>query len=295
MPTASLRTPLALAFASLLTITACASNPNAGNNTDNDVDNNAANNQEWVDLFNGQDLNAWAIKIQGSPLGQNTLDTFRVEDGLLKIRYDNYDSFPAPNAGFGHIFYAKRPYSHYILEVEYRFVGEQITGGPKWAYRNNGMMYHTQSPQSMDLDQEFPLSVEYQLLGGNGVDERSTGNLCTPATQVVMDGVLRKEHCINSSSKTYHGDQWVTARLEVHGSDVAIHSINGEQVITYTDLQQDDGTLQGSGYIALQAETGPTDFRRMRLLSLEGCMDKTASNYRPYFIKNNPDACQHSS
>src|SRR5690606_10042748 len=128
---------------------------------------NSADNEQWIDLFNGKDLDAWAIKIQGSALGENPLDTFRVEDGLLKARYDNYPSFPQKNAGFGHIFYADRAFSHYIIEVEYRFVGEQVKDGPAWAYRNNGIMYHTQSPQSMGLDQDFPLSIEFQLLGGN--------------------------------------------------------------------------------------------------------------------------------
>ncbi|WP_339617907.1 DUF1080 domain-containing protein [uncultured Gilvimarinus sp.] len=274
--------PLALAVASLLTGATAYANPNV-------------DSEQWVDLFNGKNLDGWTIKIQGSPLGENTLDTFQVEDGLLKVRYDNYKSFPAEHAGFGHIFYAEREFSHYILEVEYRFVGEQVTDGPAWAYRNNGMMYHAQSPQSMALDQDFPLSVEYQLLGGNGTDERSTANLCTPATQVVMDGKLRKDHCINSSSKTYHGDQWVTVRLEVHGSELAIHSVNGEQVMQYTDLQLDDGTARDSGYIALQAESNPADFRRVRLLNLEGCMDKKASNYRSYFIKNDSDACEYSN
>ncbi|WP_052480772.1 3-keto-disaccharide hydrolase [Gilvimarinus agarilyticus] len=250
-----------------------------------------AANSDWIELFNGKDLDAWSIKIQGSELGENPLDTFRVADGLLQIRYDHYQKFPEENAGFGHIFYTERAFSHYILEVEYRFVGEQVTDGPAWAYRNNGMMYHTQAPETMALDQDFPLSVEYQLLGGNGTDERSTANLCTPATQVVMDGELRKDHCINSSSKTYHGDQWVTVQLEVHGSELAVHRVNGEPVMQYTNLQLDDGTAHGSGYIALQAESAPTDFRRVRLLNLAGCMDKTANNYREYFIKNNADSC----
>lgn len=254
----------------------------------------ASDHEQWIDLFNGVDLDDWSIKIQHSELGVNTLDTFRVEDGLLKVRYDNYDSFPLKEAGFGHIFYSERGFSHYRLEVEYRFVGEQVKDGPEWAYRNNGVMYHSQSPQSMGLDQDFPLSIEYQLLGGNGKDERSTANLCTPGTKVVMDGKLREEHCIVSSSDTYHGDQWVTVELEVHGSDLAVHTINGKQVMHYSDLQQDDGTPRDSGYIALQAESSPTDFRRVRLLNLEGCMDEAAHNYRAYFVKNDSAACQYS-
>ena len=276
----SAKRPLTLAFTALLSGGAYAG-------TDAKI-------EQWIDLFNGKDLDAWAIKIQGSELGENTLDTFRVEDGLLKVRYDQYDTFGQKNAGFGHIFYADQAFSYYRLEVEYRFVGEQAPNGPEWAYRNNGIMYHAQSPQSMGLDQDFPLSIEYQLLGGNGQNERSTANLCTPATQVFIDGKLRQDHCIVSSSKTYHGDQWVTVQLEVHGSELAIHSVNGEPVMEYTNLQLDDGTALSSGFIALQAESSPTDFRRVRLLNLEGCMDKKASNYRDYFIKNDSDACQYA-
>lgn len=251
-------------------------------------------NEDWIELFNGRDLDDWAIKIQGAPLGENRRNTFRVADGLLSVRYDEYTTFPETDAGFGHIFYTDAEFSHYILEVEYRFVGEQATDNPQlsWAYRNNGMMYHTQSAESMALDQDFPLSMEYQLLGGNGKDARSTANLCTPGTQIVMAGELRKDHCINSNSASFHGDQWVTVRLEVHGSDRSIHSIDGQTVMEYTQLQQDDGTPRAKGYIALQAETAPIDFRKVRLLNLVGCMDKTSPAYRDYFVEHDAAACR---
>src|SRR5690606_11767334 len=145
------------------------------------------------------------------------------------------------------------PYSYYKLLVEYRFVGEQVKDGEAWAFRNNGIMYHSQSATEMGFTQWFPTSIEYQLLGGDGEHQRSTANLCTPDTQVVIDGELRKDHCIESSSDTFHGDQWVTAELLVHGSELAQHRVNGKQVMEYNDLQLDDGTLLSSGYIALQA------------------------------------------
>lgn len=244
----------------------------------------------WVDLFNGQDLNDWVIKIRHSKLDENTFDTFQVEDGLLKVRYDQYPSF---NDTFGHIFYKTRPYSYYKLQVEYRFTGPQATGGPEWAWRNNGIMYHAQPPATMALDQDFPLSVEYQFLGGKDTGERSTANLCTPGTHVVMQPVLRKDHCINSSSKTFRGDQWVTVELEVHGSELAVHRVNGEEVMRYTDLQKDDGSALSEGYIALQAESAPIDFRSVKLLNLKGCMDKDASNYQSHLVKHDASACRY--
>lgn len=253
----------------------------------------AANNpaqKEWIDLFNGKDLSNWTVKFSGHPAGENVFDTFRVADGLLQVRYDKYDTF---GETFGHIFSNSGPYSHYMVHVEYRFVGEQVKNGPEWALRNNGIMFHAQPVATMELNQSFPTSIEYQLLGGNGKDARSTGNLCTPGTQVVIKGELRKEHCIVSSSETYHGEQWVTAELVVHGSELAQHFINGKLVFEYTNLQLDDGTPLAKGFIALQAESHPTDFRVVRLLNLSGCMDKKAKNYKSYFVNADAKACKY--
>ncbi len=260
--------------------------------TSNLVAAEAANNpdtEEWIELFNGKDLSNWSPKVRGYPLGENPFNTFRVENGIMEARYDQYTEF---DKRFGHIFYNGGPFSHYKILVEYRFVGEQVKGGPAWAYRNNGIMYHTQDPKTMTVEQDFPGSMEYQLLGGNGKDPRTTGNLCTPGTHVVFNGKFTEDHIINSTSDTYHGDQWVTAELVVHGSEKAEHFINGKKVLEYTGLQWDDRTPNGSGYIALQAESHPTDFRKVRLLNLEGCMDKKAKNYKSYFVKNNPKVCQ---
>jgi hypothetical protein len=261
----------------MLPLTSCANKP---------IHNPDA--EEWVELFNGKDLKDWTPKICKHPLGENLFNTFFVEEGMLKVRYDNYEQF---DDRFGHIFYNKGPYSHYRIKVEYRFVGEQVKGGPAWAFRNNGIMYHSQDPKTMGVDQCFPGCMEYQFLGGNGVDPRTTGNLCTPGTQVVINGKLNKDHVINSSSPTYHGDQWVTAELIVHGSEKAEHFINGKKVMEYTDLQWDDGSPNSSGYIALQAETHPADFRRVSFLNLEGCMDKKAKNYKRYFVKDKKEDC----
>lgn len=234
-------------------------------------------NEGWIQLFNGKDLNGWDIKITGFPLNENYKNTFRVEDGLLKVRYDQYDKF---DAHFGHLFY-KHPYSNYRIRAEYRFVGQQAPEGPGWAFRNSGIMIHGQSAQSMELNQDFPVSIEVQLLGGNGTDERSTLNLCTPGTNVVMNGKLWTEHCTNSISKTYHGDQWVTVEVEVHGDSLVRHIIDGKTVLEYTQPQLDerdanytkllppDGNkLLKKGSISLQAESHPVDFRKVELLNL---------------------------
>ncbi len=234
-------------------------------------------NDGWVSLFNGKDLEGWKVKIAGHELNDNYKNTFRVENGILKVCYDQYDRF---DGKFGHLFY-KDKFSHYILRVEYRFVGEQTPGGPEWAFRNSGIMIHSQSPESMSKDQSFPVSIEVQLLGGNGKDERSTGNLCTPGTHVVMDGKLITPHVTNSRSKTYHGDQWVTITVEVRGNSKIKHIVNGETVLEYEKPQLDENDPDGKklikngdkmlheGYICLQAESHPVEFRKVEILPLQ--------------------------
>lgn len=221
--------------------------------------------EEWIPLFNGKDLKDWKVKIAGHELGDNYKDTFRVEDGILKVSYDKYEKF---DNKFGHIFY-KDPFSNYRLRVEYRFVGKQVPRGPGWAFRNNGIMIHCQSPESMQKGQNFPDSIEVQLLGGSGKGKRTTGNLCTPGTHVVMNGKLVKRHCINSTSETYHGDQWVTIEVEVRGNKVIKHIIDGKVVLSYNKPQLNDGTMLEKGYISLQAESHPTEFRKIELLRLK--------------------------
>ena len=195
--------------------------------------NEEAKKPKWQTLFNGKDINDWSVKIRTHDLNDNFANTFRVEDGLMKVRYDGYDQF---DRQYGHIFY-NTPYSNYLLQVEYRFVGEQANGGEGWATRNSGAMLHSQDPKTMLKDQDFPISIEAQFLGGNGIDKRSTCNLCTPGTNVEMDGKLFTPHCLNSSSETYHGDQWVTANFIVLGNGDVHHLVGRDTVLSYTKSQ----------------------------------------------------------
>jgi len=208
----------------------------------------------------------------------------------MKVRYDEYDQF---DGQFAHIFY-EEPFSYYRLKVEYRFVGEQAPEGPGWAFMNNGIMFHSQSAESMDLDQDFPDSIEFQLLGGDGDEDRPNGNICTPGTHVVVDGELITDHCIDAGGPTHHGDQWVTAELVAHGSEKLQHILNGEVVIEYARPQLDNGQRISGGYFALQGESHPTDIRSVRVLNLEGCMDDSASNFKSYYVKNDPYSCEYS-
>lgn len=231
----------------------------------------------WISLFNGKNLDGWRPKIKGYALGDNHANTFRVEDGVLKVAYDRYSQF---DGKFGHLFSTEK-FSHYVLRIEYRFVGDQVKGGPGWAVRNSGVMLHCQAPETMRQDQDFPVSIEAQFLGGLGKGERPTANVCTPGTHIVMDGKLVTRHCTSSRSKTFSGDQWVTVEIEVHGNGPIRHRVNGELVLEYEKPQLDDkdpdaarllGTgdrMLHEGYIALQAESHPIEFRKVEIRRLK--------------------------
>ena len=234
---------------------------------------------EWVQLFNGKDLTGWTPKIVGHEADDNFGNTFRVEDGLIKVRYDQYDLF---KDRFGHLFY-KDEYSHYKLRVEYRFQGDQLPDAPGWAYRNSGIMLHGQTPETMELDQDFPTSIEVQLLGCDSIAERTTMNLCTPGTNVIMNNQLILDHCTNSNSKFYFDDIWVTAEVEVRGNDVIYHILDGDTVLQYNQPQLDErdftykklielnngDKMLSKGTISLQSEGHPVDFRKVEIMILE--------------------------
>jgi hypothetical protein len=263
---------------------------------------NRPNRKEWIQLFNGKNLDGWVMKITGYPIGENYADTFRVENGILKVSYDQYREF---GNRFGHIFYRNRKFSHYIVAAEYRFVGDQVKGGPDWAFRNNGIMFHCQAPETMGKDQDFPISVEAQLLGGRDTGERSTANVCTPGTEIFRNEEMVKSHCVSSTSQTYRGDQWVRVEVEVLGSERVRHIIDGKTVLQYGNLQigggnvshfdsviKKDGAPLEEGYLALQAESHPTEFRKIEVLDLSGCMNPKAVNYKSYYVHRDDSQCK---
>lgn len=269
--------------------------------------------EEWIPLFNKKDLSGWDIKIAKHALNENFNNTFVVKDSILKVDYSNYAKF---DGEFGHLYY-KEPFSYYKIRIEYKITGSQKEGGPVWARLNSGVMLHSQPASSMGTDQSFPVSLEMQFLASDSI-QRATGNLCTPGTFVSMNGNPTYDHCINSSSANYKLDEWINAEAIVMGDSIIHHVINGDTVLTYTKPQlgggfiststpwsnfgfgadsaqwiQKQNTPLGSGYIALQAESHPLEFRKVELLNLEGCMDKKAQNYKPYYIKADNSKCKY--
>lgn len=239
---------------------------------------NKSNLGQWEPIFNGRDLSGWQIKITGQNLNDDPKKTFLVKNGSLVISYDNYQNF---DNQFGHIFYNEK-LSHFKLRLQYRFIGEQVDSAPEWAFKNSGVKFHSQPPSNIPKESKLLVAVEAQLLGGNGKDDRPTGNVCTAGTHIEMDGKLITDHCTNSTSDTYHNDEWVLLELEVRGNEKVIHRINGKVVLEYEKPQLDDSDpfsklllsegvprMLSEGYIALQAESHPVEFRNIELMKLK--------------------------
>jgi len=251
---------------------------------------------DWQAIFNGRNLDGWVVKLAHHEVGDNYADTFRVENGTIRVMYDKYGDF---GARFGHLFY-KQKLSHYVLALEYRFVGEQVKGGPNYARLNSGVMVHSQAPETILKDQDWPISIEAQFLAGG----RTTMNVCTPGTEIFMKGEMVKAHCTNSTSRIYGNDEWVPVEVEVLGSERVRHIIDGQTVLQYEKPMigggvatgfdpaiKKDGTVLEDGYLALQAESQPVDFRNIRLLNLSGCMKPDSPAYRPYFVNRDDTRC----
>jgi len=261
-----------------------------------------ADKEEWVSLFNGRDIKDWIVKINHHEVYENFGNTFRVEDSMVKVRYDQYGPF---NDQFGHLYF-KTPYSYYHLVVEYRFVGAWQKDAPSYTNKNSGVMFHSQDPRTMPKEQDWPISIEFQLLQGLGDgNPRPTGNMCSPGTDVVYKGKVDPRHCIESSSKTYNDDQWIRAEIIVLGDSLITHIINGDTVLQYSKPTigggvvhnydpaiKRDGTPLTGGFIALQSEGQPIDFRKVEILNLQGCMDPSSKKYKSYYIKPDAAACR---
>ena len=250
---------LLLAFA----LTSC-------NQRQNEASPQKENEEAWIQLFNGKDLSGWTVKIRGYPSGENFGNTFRVVDGNLQVNYDAYNN--EFKERFGHIYYTDKKFSHYKMLVEYRFIGEQLPDGEGWAYRNSGIMFHSQSPESMDLNQSFPNSIEAQILGGDGTNERTTGNVCSPGTQISINGEPYLDHCYSSKSKTYPGNEWASLEIIVLGDSIVHHVMEGDTILTYTNLLLENPektfTPLKEGFVSLQSESTPIEFRKVLLLDL---------------------------
>ncbi len=234
---------------------------------------------DWINMFNGKNLDGWIVKIHHHDVGDNYANTFKAVDGKIQVNYDGYTEF---HNRYGHLFY-KTPFSSYHLKFEYRFTDQWMKDAPSYTYRNSGIMFHSQDPKTILKEQDWPISVEYQILAGAGDGQpRPTGNMCSPGTEVFFNGEMDPRHCIDSSSKTYNWDEWVSGELIVYRDSLIIHIVNGEKVLEYTKPQIGGGVANGfnpaiktdkkpltEGYIGLQAEGQGIEFREIKIMKLD--------------------------
>jgi len=238
--------------------------------------------ENWRPLFDGKTLDGWTPKIRGFPLGENYRDTFTVKDGAIRVSYEAYDQF---GERFGHLFYKKVLRGAYRLRFEYRFAVDHPADTPAWAIANSGVMIFGEDPEGMAVGDSFPVSVEAQLLGPAPGQERFNGNMCSPGTNVVMDGQLVTTHCINSKTPALPNGQWIAFEVEVAKDGTVTQKINGAPTIVYSAVQLDpEGRMANSkslvaaaggkllldgGTISLQSEGNPIEFRKIEMLELK--------------------------
>lgn len=263
----------------LITLTIVSSCSGVKNKSAKTEKSSSENTENWQSLFNGKDLNDWIVKIHHHKVGDNYANTFQVTDSVIQVNYDDYDTF---DQRYGHLFY-KEPFSSYHLKFTYRFTDQWMQDAPSYTYRNSGVMFHSQDPATILKEQDWPISVEYQMLAEEkeGVP-RPTGNMCSPGTEIFYQGEMEPKHCVDSSSDTYKWDEWVTSELIVYSDSLVIHKVNGKKVLEYTKPQIGGGVVNGydpaikidgkpltEGYIGLQAEGQGVEFKDIMIKELK--------------------------
>ncbi|MEL7834774.1 DUF1080 domain-containing protein [Fodinibius sp. Rm-B-1B1-1] len=234
---------------------------------------------KWQPLFNGKDIDDWIVKIHHHEVGENYANTFRVKDGVIQVNYGDYDKF---GGRFGHLFY-EESFSSYHLKFKYRFTDQWLEDAPDYTHRNSGVMFHAQDPETILKEQNWPISVEYQMLAADREgNPRPTANMCSPGTDVFYKGEIDDRHCINSTSGSFEWDEWINAELVVYSDSLVIHKVNGAKVLEYTKPQIGGGVVSGfnpdikvdekaltEGYIGLQAEGQGVEFKDIKIKPLE--------------------------
>jgi hypothetical protein len=276
-----------------------------------------AEDSAWVQLFNGKDLDDWVPKFEHQTLGVNQNNTFQAKNGMLDVILDQ----PYSKTGFGHLFYKKRPFSYYLLRLQFRFLSNTsafntgASGDPGgWTTQNNGAMLHSQAPATMTKDQKFPNSIEFQLIGplGKVNNPPRNANVCVPGTLIsyplekgsdYYDG--NGHHCTDAKyhsldyNKTLNNGTWIYSMGKVLADSEMVFYVRSrpdtawDSVMGFSKIRAASSKAPlKEGYITIQAEGTSTEFKTIELLDLVGCMDKKSPNYRGYFVKNDAAACQ---
>ena len=196
--------------------------------------------QAKIMLFNGKDLSGLKV----FPEGADAQDTWFVNDGLLC-------STGKPN---GYI-RTEKEYSNYHLHVEWRWPENAAQGRS----RNSGVFVYANGPDNI-----WPQLIECQLMADsagdfvlmNGMGMTVDGqDMKDPNRRFVM--IQKKQP---SSEKP--AGQWNSYDIYCEG-DMIKCLVN--------DVLQNEGTavMPSSGYICLQSEGSPIEFRNIFIETLE--------------------------
>ena len=183
-----------------------------------------------VELFNGHDLTGWVAVTADS----TAVSPFSVAEGCIRVA----------GQPFGYLRTAEA-YGDYRLHVEWRWIGQPS---------NSGLFQRIQEGDGI-----WPTLIECQLEAGNAGDLLSLNGAPIDGAEPMSPSVLILKNRGESSERP--AGEWNEADIVCTGGKITVY-INGE-------LQNEATSEYKNGYIALQSEGGPIEFRNIYLTSVE--------------------------
>lgn len=222
----------------------------------------------WVKIFNGQDLTGWSPLIHKSAYKQDPYNTFRADpvNHVIKVTYEDYPNGFEDRCG---LLYYDKLLTNYRVRVTYRFLEPQAPGPVSWGKNNTGLMIFGIDPAKVTGDPEFPPLIEIQLLGANSTGGNTTPNMCVPGGMTMKKSTAE---CGNNHTGVAPppAAEWVTVEAEVH--------VKGDtKVFQYPNKTTPVITMSGpvyqgkdvvNGYLSLQSESQPLEYKDIELMEL---------------------------
>jgi len=188
-------------------------------------------------LWNGRDFTGWVRYVPDATVDVN--DIWRIRGGAIYCK-------GVPN---GYIRTEKK-YKNYHLHLEWRWAEEPT---------NSGVLLHAQGPEKV-----WPLCIECQLMAGKAGDFVLIGG-----PGITVDGVDRQ----NAEKQFVVVDKKASTSEKPAGqwNSYDIHCKGGAIRCYVNDVLQNEGTdaTLTSGWICLQSEGSPIEFRNIYILPAE--------------------------
>ena len=194
------------------------------------VFSSCAGNAQKTDLFNGSDLSGWEWVVNPESADMDS-EVCSVVDGNIRIAGNPY----------GYLRTSEK-YADVKLHAEWRWVGEGT---------NSGLFIRVQDEEGF-----WPEAIECQLKAGKAGDLVMLGG--SRIQEVESVGMFPVKTRIGDYEKPV--GEWNVAEVVCEGNRLTIY-INGE-------LQNECTCFTTEGYIALQSEGGPIEFRNIYIEKL---------------------------